>query len=345
MERRQLTAFITRYGIPDFHALQIFRWLYSRDRLRPDRWTDLPKRTRLLISKDSVVDPGRVEERLSASDGTFKYGIRLPNGGSVEAVFMEQEGRETICLSSQIGCALACEFCLTGRMGFIRHLEPGEIVGQLALILRERRVRGRRFNVVFMGMGEPLHNYDALLSGFRLMVDPDGFAIPPRRITLSTSGLVPEITRLAGESIRPRLAVSLNATTDDVRNRIMPINRKYSLAVLLEACRAFTRQTGEQVTFEYVLLSGLNDSDEDMARLSRFARSTPAKINLIPFNEVVDELPFRAPAKRRTIDIRDRLLRMGLRVSIRWSKGAEVRAACGQLAQRSSANCDRKDES
>jgi len=345
MDRRGLARFLSSYDVPGFHADQIFRWLYARGILRPDQWTDLPKALRSTIEKDAVIDPGSIEQRLSASDGTFKYGIRFPDGGTVETVFMEQAGRETICISSQIGCALDCAFCLTGKMGLVRHLEPGEIAGQLALVRRERNVEERPLNIVFMGMGEPLHNYDAVLAAIRLIVDPAGFAISPKRITLSTSGLVPAIARLASESVRPRLAISLNATTDETRDRIMPINRKYPIAELLEACRAFVKSTGDSFTFEYVLLSGINDSDDDLKRLARLVRPLPAKINLIPFNAVADELPFRSPTKKRILAIRDHLLRMGLRVSIRWSRGADARAACGQLALKRPAAARGKDES
>jgi 23S rRNA (adenine2503-C2)-methyltransferase len=343
MARRELASFLAGYDVPRFHADHIFRWLYARGRLRPEQWTDLPNRLRTLIAQDAEIDRGSIEQRLSASDGTFKYGIRFQDGGSVETVFMEQEGRETICLSSQIGCALDCAFCLTGKMGLIRHLEPGEITGQLALVRQERHTEGRPLNIVFMGMGEPLHNYDAVLSAFRLIVDPAGFALSPKRITLSTSGLVPAIARLAHENERPRLAVSLNATTDEVRDRIMPINRKYPIATLIEACRAFAKTSGDSFTFEYVLLAGINDSDNDLTRLARLVRPLPAKINLIPFNAVAGELPYHAPAKHKILAIRDRLLRLGLSVSIRWSRGADARAACGQLALRQSTALQAKD--
>jgi 23S rRNA (adenine2503-C2)-methyltransferase len=245
---------------------------------------------------------------------------------------MVQRERITLCLSSQVGCALDCDFCLTARMGFVRHLTAGEIVGQVAAIREERAIGERPFNVVFMGMGEPLHNYDAVLAAFRLLIDPDGFALGKRRITISTSGLAPAIERLAGEPERPRLAVSLNASDDKVRDRLMPVNKRYPIARLLEACRKFAAATGEHFTFEYVVLAGLNDTDADVARLARLLRSNPAKLNLIPFNEVPGWLPYHAPETARIVAIRDRLLEAGLPVSIRWSRGAEARAACGQLA-------------
>jgi len=231
-----------------------------------------------------------------------------------------------------VGCALMCDFCLTGKMGLARHLTAGEIVGQAALIQSDLGFGDRPFNVVFMGMGEPLHNYDGAISAFRLLVDPEGFGLSCKRITVSTSGLVPKIERLAREPLRPRLAVSLNATRDDVRDRIMPVNRKWPIRRLLEACRFFAEKSGEPVTFEYVLLAGVNDSATDVTRLARILRSCRAKLNLIPFNPVPGWLSYRPPSQRRVIVFRDRLLEMGARVSIRWSRGLEARAACGQLA-------------
>jgi len=278
------------------------------------------------------VDVPTIAARVTADDGTVKYGLTLPGGGTVETVFMVQRDRVTICASSQVGCALMCGFCLTARMGLIRHLTAGEIVGQIARIQEDQDLRDRPFNIVFMGMGEPLHNYDGVIAAVRLLVDRAGFALAKRRITISTSGLAPEIERLAEEPVRPRLAVSLNATTDAVRDQIMPVNRKYPLARLLSACRRFARTTGEKFTFEYVLLAGVNDTDADVVRLARLLRANPAKLNLIPFNEVPGWLPFRAPGRERVVAIRDRLLALGLPVSIRYSRGATARAACGQLA-------------
>jgi 23S rRNA (adenine2503-C2)-methyltransferase len=217
-------------------------------------------------------------------------------------------------------------------MGLVRHLDAGEIVGQVALIQDDRALGAAPFNLVFMGMGEPLHNYEGVVSAFRLLTAADGFGLAPRRITVSTSGLAPAIERLAGEPTRPRLAVSLNATTDAVRDRIMPVNKKYPIARLLEACRVYAKRTGEPFTFEYVLLHGVNDTDGDVSRLAKLLRANPAKLNLIPFNSVPGWLAYAPPPRERIVAIRDRLLAAGLRVSIRWSRGAEARAACGQLA-------------
>lgn len=332
MERPELARFLEKYGVPAFHAGQLYRWLYARGELDPDRWTDLSKKLRARIAADAVAFPGQIAERTKADDGTVKYLVDLPGGGSVETVLMEQAGRQTLCLSSQCGCPLDCDFCLTGKMGFVRQLTSGEIAGQAALVRGDGAITGGSCNVVFMGMGEPLLNYDAVLAAFRLLTDPEGFGLSRQRITVSTAGLAPAIERLALERPRPRLAVSLNATTDEVRDRIMPINRKYPIGRLLEATSTFARTAGEEFTFEYVLLAGVNDSDEDIGRLERLVRGQRAKLNLIPFNAVPDKLQYRSPTKHRIITIRDRLLRAGLPVSIRWSRGADARAACGQLA-------------
>jgi 23S rRNA (adenine2503-C2)-methyltransferase len=331
MSRDELGGVLERLGAKPFHRDQVFRWLYGRGALDPASWTDLPKPLRAQIASEASVLPPRIEGRAEAADGTVKYRIALPAGGFVESVLMRQRGRVTMCLSSQVGCALDCRFCLTAKMGLVRHLGPGEIAGQV-LLLREDHRLDAPYNVVFMGMGEPLHNYDGVIAALALLTDPDGFALSRRRITVSTSGLAPAIERLAGEAVRPRLAVSLNATTDSVRDKIMPVNRKYPIARLLEACRRFAAATGERFTFEYVLLSGINDTDADVSRLRSLLKSTPAKLNLIPFNPVPGWLPYVAPPRERIVAIRDRLLGFGLPVSIRWSRGLEARAACGQLA-------------
>jgi 23S rRNA (adenine2503-C2)-methyltransferase len=332
LDRAELKAFLERLGGRPYHGRQLFRWLYGRHRLSPGDWTDLPRGLRSRLAASARVDPGGIAARTEAGDGTVKYLIELAGGSAIEAVLMEERGRATLCLSSQVGCALDCDFCLTGRMGFLRHLSTGEIVGQAGLIRGDRELLATPFNVVFMGMGEPLHNYDNVIAAFRLLTDSEGFGLSRRRITVSTAGLVPGIERLAREPAPPRLAVSLSATTDELRDRLMPINRKYPLARLLAACREFAVRSKERFTFEYVLLEGVNDSDADVDRLARLVLRNPAKVNLIPFNPVPGHLPYRSPSRRRVVAIRDRLLARHVPVSIRWSKGAEARAACGQLA-------------
>ena len=330
--RDELQAFLERYDIPPFHAGQVYRWLYAHHLFDVEGWTDLALPLRSRIAAEATVDPGRSTLRVSADDGTVKFLVQLPGGGNVECVRMLQSERTTLCISSQVGCALDCDFCLTGKMGFVRNLTAGEIVGQVSLMVRDAGPEAGTYNIVFMGMGEPLHNFKAVMAAFRLLIDPQGFALSRRRITVSTAGLVPAIERLAGEPLRPRLAVSLNATTDEVRNRLMPINRKYGIARLVQACRSYADRTGDGFTFEYVLLDGINDSPQDLERLAALLRGGPAKLNLIPFNPVPGRLAYRAPERERVVAFRDGLLRLRVPASIRWSRGAEARAACGQLA-------------
>ena len=332
LDREGLVAALSPYGARPFHARQVYRWLYARRAYAPAGWTDLPRSVREAVGQDTQVDPGRIVRRTAAKDGTVKVLVGLADGHAVEAVSMVLRGRVTFCLSSQVGCALACDFCLTGRMGLTRHLTPGEIAGQVALLQDDRPLPDPSFNVVFMGMGEPLHNYEGVLGAFRLLTDREGFALSKRRVTVSTAGLAPAIERLAEEPDRPRLAVSLNATTDALRDRLMPINKRYPIERLLTACRRFLEASGERFTFEYVLLSGVNDGDDDVRRLSALLRRVPAKVNLIPFNPVPGKLPYLPPSRERVLAIRDRLLAAHLPASIRWSRGAEARAACGQLA-------------
>jgi 23S rRNA (adenine2503-C2)-methyltransferase len=333
LDRAALAEALAPYAAPRFHAEQVYRWMYARGVVESGDWTDLPRALRTRLREETACLRGTVAGRAAAADGTVKYRIEPPGGGAVEAVFMVQRGRTTLCLSSQVGCALDCDFCLTAKMGFVRHLSPGEILGQVALIREDRGGDLSPFNVVFMGMGEPLHNYDGVLAAIRILADPAGFGLSWRRITVSTSGLAPQIERLAGEPVRPRLAVSLNATDDETRDRLMPVNRRYPLRRLEEACRLFHRKTGDRFTFEYVLLEGVNDSAADVRRLAALLRRNPAaKLNLIPFNPVAGWLPYRPPGRDRIVAFRDRLLSQGSPVSIRWSRGAEARAACGQLA-------------
>jgi 23S rRNA (adenine2503-C2)-methyltransferase len=332
LERDALREAITRRGAPAFHGTQIYGWMYARRRFDLALWTDLPVALRRSLADTVRVEIGTIAERTESEDGTVKYLIHPTDGGAVESVFMAHGDRVTLCLSSQVGCALGCDFCLTARMGLVRQMSAGEILGQIVLLMRDRDLNDERFNLVFMGMGEPLHNYESVVSAVRILTDPDGFGISRRRITLSTAGLAPAIERLAVEVVRPRLAVSLNATTDALRDRLMPLNRRYPLSRLLAACDAFARDSGDDLTFEYVLLDGVNDGTDDIDRLAEIVRSRPAKLNLIPFNPVPGALAYEPTPHARVREIQDRLLRARIPASVRWSRGAEVRAACGQLA-------------
>jgi len=323
---------LTGGPFPSFHSQQIYRWLYKRRILDPELWTDLPQALRRNITGSLKVDPGTIDQQVESEVGAVKYTIRLSDDNQVEAVYMLHEDRVTLCLSSQCGCALGCTFCLTARMGLRRNLTAGEIIGQVHLILADRELADRPCNIVYMGMGEPLQNYDAMIASFRILTDPEGPGWSRKRITLSTAGLAPAILRLAEEPLQPRLAVSLNATTDTVRDQLMPINRKYPLAELLNACSKFSDGARNPMTFEYVLLAGVNDSDDDIRRLARIVLRQRVKLNLIPFNAVPEWLDYQPPRRERILELRDQLLKMKVPVSIRWSRGSDARAACGQLA-------------
>jgi 23S rRNA (adenine2503-C2)-methyltransferase len=245
---------------------------------------------------------------------------------------MPDDDRLTLCVSTQVGCGFACTFCLTGTMGAVRDLSAGEIVGQV-LAARTLLDEGARItHIVYMGMGEPLANYAATVRSLRILTDPQGVGFTPRRITVSTVGLAGAIERLGREDLRVNLAVSLHATTDEVRDRLMPVNRGFPIARLLDACRRFPLPARQRMTFEYVLLDGVNDTPEDARRLTRLLRGHHAKVNLIPFNEW-DGAPFRRPALPRILAFQALLLEHGLTATLRWSKGEDIGAACGQLAE------------
>jgi 23S rRNA (adenine2503-C2)-methyltransferase len=332
LDREGLASALLPLTARRFHADQIYHWMYGRQATSFEVMTDLPASLRRdLQARHRIAWPeARVAGR--SADGSVKYVLRLEDGREIEAVHIVYGERITFCLSSQVGCALRCAFCLTGTMGLLRNLAPGEIVGQVSARARAGAIDPRRVRIVFMGMGEPLHNYDAVLAAFRILADPQGFGIPPRRVTVSTVGLVPGIERLARETPRPRLAVSLSASTGAVRDRLVPINRRHDLASLMRACRAFPLRPRERITFEYILLEGINDGPRDPDRVARLLHGVRAKVNVIPYNDTGIE-GFRTPAAPVAERFRDALLARGIPASIRWSKGRDIGAACGQLAR------------
>ncbi len=337
LERQDLTTLLAKFDVPAFHAAQVFHWLYGRQTTDVHAMTDLPAALRVALSERHQIAWPSVRETRRSSDGSIKYVLTLQDGAEIEAVYLLYGSRVTFCLSSQIGCPLDCRFCMTGTMGLVRNLTAGEILGQISVLARDNDVSPATVRIVFMGMGEPLNNYDAVMKAFRIMADPQGLAIPPRRVTLSTAGLVPGIERLAMEDPRPRLAVSLAASDDRTRSRLMPINRKYGLKELIEACRRFPLRPREHITFEYVLLAGVNDSVKDAERIARRIHGLRAKINVIPYNDAGVE-GFSTPSAGRAGQFRDTLLRYGIPVTIRWSHGQDIGAACGQLVRGGTAN-------
>jgi 23S rRNA (adenine2503-C2)-methyltransferase len=331
-DRHELAAALRPLAPRPFHAAQVFHWMYGRGVADFGAMTNLPLDLRRALAERFRARLPEIRATRASSDGSRKYVLGLEDGAEVEAVYILYGERVTLCLSSQVGCALACRFCRTGTMGLVRHLTPGEIVGQVTVLAREHRLSPGSFRIVFMGMGEPLHNYDNVLRAFRILVDPKGFALPARRITLSTAGLVPGIERLAEEHPRPRLAISLGAARDDLRDDLMPINRKHDLERLLEACRRFPLGPREKITFEYILLKGVNDSAQDARSLARLLRGVKAKVNLIPYNEAEVE-GLSTPSVGEATRFRETLGARGIVSTIRWSKGRDIGAACGQLVR------------
>jgi 23S rRNA (adenine2503-C2)-methyltransferase len=254
-------------------------------------------------------------------------------GQKIESVFIPEERRDTFCISTQVGCAVGCVFCVTGKLRMRRNLLPGEIVGQILALQADRGTVAKRLNIVIMGMGEPLNNYENVMQSIRLMTDEQGMCISPRRVTLSTSGVVPGIRRLAGEQVIPNIAISLNATTDAVRDMLIPINRKWNIAALLEACRSFPLAHRRRITFEYVLIEGINDSIEDAHRLVRLLQGLRKKINLIPLN-ADPWIALKSPSQERVLEFEQFLVNHQVTVNVRRPRGDDVSAACGMLAGR-----------
>jgi len=335
----ELREYVASLGERPFRAEQLYHALYAERRFEFAAMTNLPAELRGRLAQEASITPPRITRRFPSVDGSIRYlfsiGGTLGEEGAkpaqIEAVFMPREGRQTICISTQAGCAVDCHFCLTAQLGLIRNLTAGEIVGQVLVALEENREQlAPQTNVVLMGQGEPLLNYDATMAAVRILLDPKGVALAPRHVTLSTSGIVPGIERLGREKIRPSLAISLNASSDEQRNALMPINRKYPLDVLLDACQKYPLRPREYFTFEYVLLGGVNDTPEDARRVVRLISHIRAKVNLIPWNP--GNLPYRAPTAESIEEFQRILVEKGVPTFVRYSRGQDVFAACGQLA-------------
>jgi 23S rRNA (adenine2503-C2)-methyltransferase len=323
----ELEDLVLEWGEPAYRGRQIFHWIHRRGVLDPTQMTDLPRalRERLESARSDEV------RRLQSLDGlTSKLLLRLHDGQEIEAVEMNTAphgGRKTICVSTQAGCAMGCVFCVTGQFGFARNLDAGEIVEQ---ILRFSSPDRPVTNVVFMGMGEPLANYDETLRAIRLLLHPEGLGLGARRITLSTSGLVPQIRRLAEERLALGLAVSLHAANDDLRSRLMPVNRRWPIAEVLDAAQYYVEMTRRRVSFEYTLMAGVNDSDELADELAHLLRGRLCHVNLIPLNANEDQT-LHAPSTSRALSFEARLRQWGIAATIRVNRGRDILAACGQL--------------
>src|SRR5262245_130884 len=292
--------------------------------------TDLRRERGEQLAADFTVQTPTIVHREESVDGTQKFLLRLRDGRTIESVFIPDTPSMTFCISTQVGCAMACAFCLTGKMGLVRNLTAGEIVGQVRVLADVLAMRAVRFNIVLMGMGEPLHNYDETMKALRILTDEYGFAMSPRRITLSTVGLLSGLEKLAREPIMPNLAISLHAPTDEQRGALVPINKKYGVADIIEACKRFPLKRRSRITFEYVMLAGVNDRPEDARRLARLLAGVKSKVNLIPLNAAAG-IPFDRPSDETVNRFAEILAERHLTVSVRKSRGRDIRAACGQL--------------
>lgn len=323
-----LEQFLQGQGKERYRAVQIFKWLYQHDAAGFEEMTNVSKVLRAELSRTATISRLTPEMIEVGKDGTRKYLFVLEDGHSVESVIIPDEDRNTLCISSQAGCAMGCAFCLTGTFSLARNLTTAEIVNQILAVRRDVEVR----NIVMMGMGEPLHNLDNVIAALKIMVDDNGLQFSTRKVTVSTCGLVPELIRL-GNEVTVNLAVSLNATTDELRDRIMPVNRKYPLSELLAALKQYPLPGRRKITIEYVLLGGLNDTKEDARRLVRLLSDIPCKINLIPFNPH-DGADFVPPTQKSLDDFHKYLLDRNFTVITRDSRGSDISAACGQLKGR-----------
>src|SRR3954452_2907901 len=285
MDVTELEQALDAMGHPRFHARQLFQWVHKRGVTEFAGMTDIGRDLRSSLAAAFRIVTPEIVRRETSNDGTTKFLLRLEDGHLIESVYIPDTPANTFCLSTQVGCAMKCGFCLTGKMGIMRNLTAGEIAGQVRVLTRELHMLQSRFNIVLMGMGEPLHNYDAVMKALRMLADEHGLAVNPRRVTLSTVGVLPALERLATEPLMPNLAISLHATTEEQRDLLVPINRKYGLKELLDACRRFPVKRRERITFEYVMLQDVNDTPEDARRLVRLLHGIRGKVNLLPLNE------------------------------------------------------------
>jgi 23S rRNA (adenine2503-C2)-methyltransferase len=332
MSREELEQLAVAQGQPRYRGSQLYRGIYSRQQQDVGRLTDLDLGFRRFLSANYQVGYPRFEAEFKSRDGAVRYLLELEDGQRVEAVYMPEEDRTTLCISSQVGCAIDCRFCFTALVGLKRNLTAGEIVGQVLAVATAQHIAPKcRLNIVFMGMGEPLLNLGPVLKAVSIMADTAGLGVALRRITISTSGIIPGIYAFAREPLRPRLAISLNASTEEQRTALMPLNRKYPLKDLLAACRAYPLRPRERLTFEYVMLDGINDSRADAARVADLLPGIPARVNLIPYN-AGEALPYRASPLPRVLEFQEVLSERNVPAFIRISRGRDIMAACGQLS-------------
>ncbi len=344
LPREALRDFVRELGEPAYRGDQVFRWIWRHGASSFDEMTNLPHGLRDRLAESSRIGAARIAQVDRSVDGTRKLLLQLEDGARIEAVLIPDGERLTLCISSQVGCALACRFCATGTMGLTRHMRAGEIAYQLVAAQQEMlddEVAGRRAdpaarpvtNIVMMGMGEPLHNYDGTLAALQILTDEQGFGYAPARVTVSTVGLIPQMLAL-GRALPVRLAVSLHAGDADTRRSLMPIDKRYPMDEVLAACREFPLKTRERITFEYTLLRGVNDGDEDARNLAVKLEGLRCKVNVLPFNEHPGA-PFERPDDEAVTQFSERLRSLGVETFVRTTRGRDIAAACGQLAVKS----------
>jgi len=330
----EIEALVTAMGEPSFRAAQIYSWLYAKRASSIGAMTNLKAEFRAALSEHHEVRRIAVVDRQFSTDGTIKSLFRCDDGATIESVYIPETKRQTICISTQAGCPVKCAFCLTGISGYKRNLKSWEILSQVAHVMDEARASSPRderpWNVVVMGMGEPLLNYENTMAALRILMAPQGFAITPKKLTLSTVGILPALEKLKLEPVRPNLAISLHAPTSKLRAELMPIEHKYALKDVIAAADSYPSPRGGRVTYEYVLLKDVNDRDEHAQALARLLRGRNGKVNLIPLNPA-GPIPFEAPRKAQVARFEGILLDAGIPVSVRKPRGQDVLAACGQL--------------
>jgi 23S rRNA (adenine2503-C2)-methyltransferase len=351
----ELEGFLTQWGEPIFHARQIFSWIYKKGILDFDEMTDLPFDLRKKLKEKFYLFSLKLKERLRSCDGTEKFLFSLSDGNFIEAVIIPTEKRITVCVSTQVGCRFRCFFCASGLSGFKRNLSCGEMLDEV-LFLKNNSPSKKLTHIVFMGIGEPLDNYDNLLKAIRIINSQEALKIAARRITVSTCGIISGIKRLAKEGLQIELSISLHAADDKTRSQIMPINKKYPLSSLIKTCKEYIEKTNRQLTFEYILIKGMNSDLQSVQRLSKILKGLNCKINIIPANPVRDGLPkatdryprclisnganpvkecnIEPPSKLEILLFRDYLLKQGINVTLRKPRGQDIEAACGQLRLR-----------
>ena len=338
LDKQDMEALMLQLGEPKFRAKQLFGWVHGKGVESLGEMHNLGKNLLAKLEQEITLPPYEVLARQQSVDGTEKFLLALEDGQAIECVLMRYRGdnskhRNTLCVSSQVGCAMGCTFCATGQGGFVRNLSVGEILGQVYAVNRYLQDESdeRIGNIVFMGMGEPLLNFDNVLKAINIFNDEEGLQIGIRRITISTCGIAPQIERLAEQEKEIVFAVSLHATNDEQRSEMMPVNKRYPLAVLMKACRHYQKVTGKRISFEYALMKGFNDSDKHIQQLQQLLQGMDAHINLIPVNPVDDGSPYRRPSRREVLDFAGKLKAKGLACSVREEKGTDIDGACGQL--------------